>query len=94
VDALHAQQPELAAACREDGRELGRGAGAAGPLLLASDAGRRPRGRLVLGLVLLRGSWLVEMKSSVYGVHSVIIAGVTNLLVLVIFPVLATSAHA
>ena len=53
VDALHPQETQLAAAGREDGRQLGGGAGAASLSLLAADAGGGPRGRLVLGLILL-----------------------------------------
>lgn len=53
MDALHAEQPQLAAAGRVDGRELGGSAGAAGLLLLAADASRRAGEGLVVGLVLL-----------------------------------------
>lgn len=53
VDALHAEEAELAPARGVDGGELGGGAGAALSLLLAADAGGGRGRTLVLGLVLL-----------------------------------------
>lgn len=53
VNSLHSQQAELASARGEDGRELGRSAGAGSLSLLAADSGGRAWGRLVLGLLLL-----------------------------------------
>ena len=53
VDALHAQQAELASARGVDGGELCGGTRTGGLPLLATDTGGRPRRWLVLGLLLL-----------------------------------------
>jgi len=53
VDALHAEQAQLASAGREDGRQLRGGARPGRLSLLATDPGGGPWRRFVLGLVLL-----------------------------------------